>query len=837
MAKLSSFLKYLSDIDLYRNKIFNVQKIIGPSIYEANSALGNSLEVSTNDEKASTGHLVLRTGVTAEGESGSIYLFAGKDSEFRDGKFNPGDQTKPYEGITIHPNTDISIISSSSKIELQAKEGVFISKGNRGSRNTIDTTKDSYIGLYNSDSNEYVKIYSKNNVEINPKTLLREYGNSLIQIFNESTEQFGTLNIYAGASTGENATSVEAGKYALEADSTTSTEKVGNVNIYESLNFTGKTIVLTPEESFTLTCSKEDPKLKIEGDKETSSIEVVDEVITNSLSIANILNLKNKNFKINAEKNINFNLNDSFSLIGITGSNNKTIIESFLDEDEKRTTTLNVDYANISTKLISDKGTSLQGTTLISDTESGTLDIKGTETTITSDTIKVNGATDYETKTLTGYLGTQKNYVENLTQQINSSTRKIGILESEDTDSLVNESSNVEFEEVVNREGYTGTSETSYTLNTNKYILGASGDLEISGLSDFKIVANRSASSETIQNLTLKNSFTLEKGTFTLADEVDSFNIKAENVSFSDSNQFILDAPTIEIGNSVSDALKNSRLHVESLNDFKLEVDNSRDVSTVKIKEAKIDSYLSVYDTLKLGVNSEEKSNEKEFKLISPVKLTQTAYEFEVTHCDASGKKIDNSKCSPILTSRYSGNENERESTLNVENATINTSLTSSKGTTLNNNTSIDGELTVTGSLMDVNSAEINIGEKASTLNIKGDALTEGLSSSTRTIGTNAFVEEINTSNNPSLAKITAPNYILESSNSLNIYGGGNSNNSTFYIEANTNESDLKAKYLKASDKVQAKNSVEIGSINSTSGMTIYWDASSKSMIFAAIGA
>lgn len=853
MAKLSSFLKYLSNIDLYRNSIFNVQRIVGPSIYEGTS-LGTSLELSTNDEISRSGHLILRTG-TAE-NSGSVYIFAGKNSEFNDGNFSPSDDTNPYEGITIHPDTDISIISSIKNIELQAKEGIYISKGSKGNRNTLDN-KDSYVGFYKDKDKEYIKIYSINNVEINPKTLLNEYGSSLAQTFDSSAEKFGNLNIYAGATNGKNADNKSS--YTLEVTKNSSTEKIQNVNIYGTLGFTGTEINLEPTESFNLACPKENSNLKINSDKDSSYIEAIAGNITNELTIANVLNLTgNSKFNINAKGITDLNLENSFNLIEKTGSNAKTIIASIL-KDKERTTTLNVDKANISTSLTSDTKTTLNGTTNISEGESDTLAIGGNSTTITSKKVEL-GIPTSNISELFSYVANQKNYIQTLEQQIESSTRRLGIKNGE-----VNTSnSEAEYVERVYSSGgaedtkweYEATSKTSYSLDTNNYSLKSSNSLSLMGpekeelkdseeknlgLNQFSLIANTSGSTEFLNNLILDKSFELTKGEFTLGGDVDSLTIRAKTVNFNDATSFALDSPKIEIGKNTPE---NTRLYIKSSNGFELEVDNtttslngettSKDTSTVKIKNARIDNYLSIYDTLKLGVDSSGESNSKGFKLISPVKLTQTAYEFDIKHCDASGKEIEKTS---ILTSAYSGNNNVRKAILNVEDASINTKLTSSKSTELKTTTNISGTLGVTGDSASITSSDITIGNNNnSKLTVEGSSLTETLTKSIRTIGSTVFKEEIN-NDALSLVKITAPKYSLTSETSLKIYGNGKDKTGSFYLEAENSSADLKATIIKASDKLQAKNSVEIGSIDSTEGMSIYWDSSSKSIIFAAIGA
>lgn len=125
MNTLSSFYKIFTDIDLARNDLFNVSRIIGNQY----SSLGKDLEITTWDSKGNTdvkaGDLVLHAGVatTNPGDSGRIFIFAGSESSTDNGIFNEDavltkytttDSKDLYKGIQVNPDSSVSIYSDNS---------------------------------------------------------------------------------------------------------------------------------------------------------------------------------------------------------------------------------------------------------------------------------------------------------------------------------------------------------------------------------------------------------------------------------------------------------------------------------------------------------------------------------------------------------------------------------------------------------------------------------------------------------------------------------------------------------------------------------------------------
>ena len=116
MNTLSSFYKIFTDIDLARNDLFNVSRIIGNQY----SSLGRDLEITTWDSKGNTnivaGDLVLHAGIATNnpGDSGRVFIFAGSESSTDNGIFNEeavlakyttDDSKDLYKGIQVNPDS------------------------------------------------------------------------------------------------------------------------------------------------------------------------------------------------------------------------------------------------------------------------------------------------------------------------------------------------------------------------------------------------------------------------------------------------------------------------------------------------------------------------------------------------------------------------------------------------------------------------------------------------------------------------------------------------------------------------------------------------------------
>lgn len=140
MSEKDNRYKVLTDIDISRHNLLNVQKIEGSE----HDDLGKTLEITTpSSSTASTGSIVIHPGfATSESDSedidisksGSLYLYAGKnrDVEIDDGNFleeNVEEYSKTGRGITLSPDSNISIISNNGSITEKASENLRLLTG------------------------------------------------------------------------------------------------------------------------------------------------------------------------------------------------------------------------------------------------------------------------------------------------------------------------------------------------------------------------------------------------------------------------------------------------------------------------------------------------------------------------------------------------------------------------------------------------------------------------------------------------------------------------------------------------------------------------------------
>lgn len=196
----TSLYRVLSNIDLSRNTIFNVSKVVGNQ-YEN---LDKNLEITPWDNNSSSnaaGNLILRSGVNSgSGEDGEVYIFSGVASN-------------DTRGITLNPDSSIklyAIDSTTGNIDVIANHQLFF----KALENKITLKK------VTESSQDYYVIELNNASATTP-------GKTVINTNNVDIDSSTTLDIAAG------------GTYHLEVNTTTSTETVKTLNVQTRADIDG----------------------------------------------------------------------------------------------------------------------------------------------------------------------------------------------------------------------------------------------------------------------------------------------------------------------------------------------------------------------------------------------------------------------------------------------------------------------------------------------------------------------------------------------------------------------------------------------------------------------
>lgn len=511
MSEKDNRYKVLTDIDISRHNLLNVQKIEGSE----HDNLGKTLEITTPPSSTvSTGSIVIHPGVFTSysssetgrdsevedsgtvdtSKSGSLYLYAGENSpEIEDGNLSGTDENpNGPSGITLFPDSNISIISKEGSIiekskknlrllagdptadlnaddfqesnlknhallDLSSSESICASLGvsketertsdldfspapqkasirlfcSEDSENLADTAETAASlevntsGVYINQSNR-LKVSSSFLTNDSAKSIANSWRigkDSLLENFKEMLKTyFSPSSVQIGCNSEDTSSYAYDLKVELEekGDSEVdaqwnpsnkeyewiSTEHIDNLNVHRNLEFDGSKLTFKSSNTISIDAPAikigvdenknykntnlqiHSNSLKIDSDKETSSIEVNKISVNKTSTIKGEITLGDEKagITINAPKSIN--LTSSEYSIGFAND------DPILSGDTKNLI-LNVDTAEISTDLTSKISTSLEGSTTIE----GELDVSGTETSIASKTINIGNTSN--TKAIT----------------------------------------------------------------------------------------------------------------------------------------------------------------------------------------------------------------------------------------------------------------------------------------------------------------------------------------------------------------------------------------------------------------------------------------------------
>ena len=206
---MGSNYKILNNLDLSRNDLINVSRILG---YEL-SSLGNDLEITTADTTTS-GDTILRAG--AGNNPGKVHIFSGVIPTWSNGTVS--DEIKLRggvpRGITLNPDSSISLIGDESSITLDSATSISLRASSDGS--TTASNKNSIV-LTSEDDKVAIKdtLFS-----------LESSDNTTVETSDLTTVTSDKFKI-----------SSTSGKYTLEVNSTSkpSTSINGTTSSYRSL--------------------------------------------------------------------------------------------------------------------------------------------------------------------------------------------------------------------------------------------------------------------------------------------------------------------------------------------------------------------------------------------------------------------------------------------------------------------------------------------------------------------------------------------------------------------------------------------------------------------------
>ena len=761
--------KILTDIDLSRNKLLNVSNIEGPTI----DNLSKDLKIHTNkgdlrietvsdgNESESKGNITL--GISKDKTSISIKPNATVDIKDNNVTINGTDslvlKSKDDNSITL-TSEDNSIVIDANIIKIGSKEDPI------KTINEYITTKESAISTQTLSNDKYTQTV-KNLLELTTNDVFSVIAEKTFEVLAGETDKY------------EEKFTEEKGSYHLSVIQATggskyeSFEIVDNLKIRNSQEFKGFKFDIDSEnislDANTISIGTERPQntsLKIYGNGKSFKLEVENEQSEMTLKDLHTENLEiSKNVSLNAEDINNITVKKSVDLktpnltLGYENENSNVLTMATSTEGTK--TSLTVDYAIINKELTSNLKSNLSGITTITgdlnvnnDATEGDSTVKGASLTVDSKDITLG-----EGKTKKLEIKTSENIIEETPSKTFTSTNL----------TVTSSNNNFDFDSTVleNKSKFEFTAGIKEGSNKG-YILN------IEPVKDTEDNIIKYESTETVDNLNVRNSQTFSGS---------NFKVNALN-------EISLDAPTINIGTSKEEGLKNTKLHIHgNEGKFTLDIDETHsDVSLNNLQvneELKLENKLSFTNTINNPISFDKKA------IIETPNLVL---------------KYPNSKTN-ILEMVSKGNESPTlTTTLNVDNATISKDLISNAKTTLNTSTKIKDDLTInattsiSGKSLGIDSAEINLGNLSnSELNINAKTITE---------------------TTPSKTLSTTESYKHTAKGTYEVVRDGD-----FEINALKNDSYIKANTL------TANNNVRIGS-NGNSGVDIYWDNLSKSLVF-----
>ena len=774
-----ALLKYASNIDLSRNKILNLVEARG---YDGtNKDLTTDLKITT--AKGTEGDLVL--GTAESSTKGNVFILAGQNLEEAKEVSKTSDidiTLSQVPGITLLNDNSISLKAArkssdspstgTPKIRIWGQEGVYLAKG-------VDSATSTLSNISNLPS--YIKIegaitqHSTSSIDIDA-TKSVNLGNSASSEA-KFTEYFKTAAIeFTDSAEGsylERIGKKDSGTYEYTLKTTVKgvTETLPNLEITKSLTETGESASLKVT-TFSLQTPAEGQILKIEGNDKTSAITSTTNTVNDTLTVGKTINLNSVDegqFNINAEGPTYFNLTGDFDLKDANATTTsktgrKGSIIHTGGSGTSRETTINVDNINV-TNLTSDYAIKFSGDVDINKgtTDSAkTLEIQGSSTTVTSTKVKVG-----EGKT-TDLAVNVNNLSKTVATKIEVSSPSVTRTVNTDT-----------YKETINSEGYSAAANTKYDITSNNsttlknkvltIIAGKDGATatvdgvkEFSGYYTLYVPATTSGlSEEHIDKVNVRNLFSQTAGDFKLGDNntageltsrIGGIILNGSTLSSDLSTLVNLTSPEINI--KAQDSSGKGKILVTSPNGgFRLEVDNKTggaDVSKLTIRDI-----TSKNSTITNNITLSSSTEAAAIKV--PNKLTVNAVKFTLNQVKDADGTADTSGNS-ILTSEIKNGA--REAKLDVENATVNTKLTSSTESDLEGAVNINtdtgkasGNLTVIGETAKIQSSKITLGTSDTTVSnlttyigtqtSSISTLTENISTElTRKLNTDDIVEE-----------------------------------------------------------------------------------------------
>lgn len=873
-----ALLKYTGDIDLSRNGILDILKIQGPDFYEG---LSNNLEITTKDETGEeSGSLILRSG-SSNTTVGNVYLFAGSYTDLSkikvkgitlttskillnhdkvetttntlvrtiaDGgttefveEIYSAEENNKTKGYSATANTKYDITSNNSTA-LKNKKLTIIA-GKDGATSTVDgVKKDSgYYTLYvpatdTGLSEEYID-------EVNVRNL-----------FSQTAGDFKLGDNNTAGSPSSRIDSIILNGSMLSSDLKTSANltspkieiKANNSSIKSTGEEETGRLYITSPNGFSL----EVDNTNSDASKHVSKLTIKDIEATNSTTAKGIIDLgdSTNGATISVPKSLTVNAVE-FTLNQVDSNNNvvdnsltsegSAILTSELGTNNKDTATfgkriasLNVENATINTELTSSNESDLEGTVNINTSTgkiTGNLTVIGKAAKIQSSEITL-GTNDTTTSSLTTYIGTQASNISELTENISGdSTRNF-------------QKDNVKEEFIAS----TADKTSSYSI-TSKVPLaiqssGTAASITISSIDSdnkkssltikgpgYTLEAPNSTTGEakeTVDNLSVKNTFALTENNSTFSIGDSSSNKKASSIT-------TYSASTTRTNETLTES-------AGTVEDYKYSLKVNKNSSELSIRDASFGNKVSIGNILNLN------NSTSGFNVNALGKTTlNLSGNFDLKGAEA--------ETSILSSSVVDGN---RTTAINTNSIKVAESLTS------------ESESTLTGTSATIDAGTVNIGTEGTTLTVNATENTESIKTQTSTYSESltrevrpkdslvTYTEKIETavdSNDESKLNskkgFTATSntlYTLTANNAFTL-NAGKKDSYPLIIETSESRTDggydqasIKTTTLNATSSLETpivnignyatvKNHVDLGDIR------IKYDSSSQSLIFGAV--
>lgn len=763
---MGSNYKILNSLDLSRNDLLNVSRILG---YEL-STLGNDLEITTSDNTAS-GNTIIRSGVGTS--SGKVHLLAGVIPSWSNGKVSDNVNLRGgiSRGIILNPDSSISIVSDNSSVVLDAKTSITL----RSSSSTSSSTPSDKTSITLTSSNDKITIKDKD-----------------LEVTSSGSTTFSTTNLTTITSDKFKVSST-SGNYILDVNSSTKpTTTINGATL--SYNSLLKIEAIDVAEKIN---AQKDVEIagnfKIRNTSSSFSKDILIESNEYHLKSNDILEEYQENTPTEIHYKLESNLNTHKLIIDDIQINNNTDIDNLDIKGNFSVSNTENEYVKIKTPEYSSEVNTLnikaggETPTLIINSNSTSSNIN-VDYTVIDEKLEVGGAdkTTEENPALDvrGALTVGKNtYLEG---DLRFNTSK-GLITNDNASSQITiEETNIKLDSTnTTIKGSQIDVLSSDNLNLTAY--GTNADLVIktgkdsSSVAGLSIVANSTSSSIIVDDLSVRGSQTFT-GTTLNVEASNNINLESAKVSIKGSSNITVDGPASG-GLSISSDTSSSSIKVKNLT-----VSTSAGIQALSVTgNSTFTGIVNINGNLNLTgdglITSTATTKNIQIQASNILDIRRTSAgstSNSIIYANPSSTYINASHIN-LSTDLNFGSNKVRLTTSSASIVIPTTiSVTSSSNALTLNNTSSGKALLATGNI-DINSAgSYTTTVNGSTVNVgtKGSAVNIGTSSSTLDIkGSNNLIINSNNTTGRSFVQVTDAK--ITSTLTLNEY--------SIYYDSNTN--------------------------------------------------